>query len=319
MEVAQSVQRAFKVLADSTRLRLLAALSQGEFAVQELTEALNLPQPRVSRHLGILRDAGVVQDRREGSYVVYRLADSPPERWRECWQIAQAALADDPQANRDRAGLAKVLGDRAARSRNFFDSVGAEWDGLRKILNDDLLRSRAVTRLVEEELCVADIGTGTGVLAQELAALGARVVAVDHSPNMLLAAREKLPRGMRDRIDFREGAAEALPIDDDEVDGAFAHMVLHYLPRPVDALREMARVTRPGGKIVAVDFVAHDREWMREELRVLWLGFDADHLAAMLEEAGLVDVHCESQPPVSSTAELPGTLIASGRAPGTPS
>ena len=315
MEVAHAVQRAFKVLADSTRLRLLAALAHGEFAVQELTEALNLPQPRVSRHLGILRDAGVVRDRREGSYVVYRLAGSPPPEWRECWGIAEGALANDPQATRDRAGLDRVLGDRASRSRSFFDSVGAGWDGLRKVLNDDLLRSRAVSRLVSDGLCVADIGTGTGVLAEELANLGVRVVAVDHSLAMLRAARAKLTPETLGNIEFRHGEAEALPIEDDKVDGAFAHMVLHYLPRPVDAVVEMARVTKPGGRVVAVDFVAHEQEWMREELRVLWLGFEPASLVAMFKKAGLVDVRTEIQAPRSPGAELPGTVMATARAP----
>ena len=93
-------------------------------------------------------------------------------------------------------------------------------------------------------------------------------------------------------------------------------MVLHYLPRPIDALAEMARVTKPGGRVVAVDFVAHEKEWMREELRVLWLGFGADDLRGMLEKVGLVDIHIELQPPSSPGSELPGTVIASGRAPG---
>lgn len=306
------LQRAFKVLADTTRLRLLSALAEGEFAVQELTNALQLPQPKVSRHLSIMKNAGVVTDRRDGSFVIYSMVEEPPDHWAESWDTARGALADDPQVAADRAGLSRILKERATRSRSFFDSVGSDWDQLRKVLKDDLLRSRAIEHLVPRELTVADIGTGTGILAMQLVSLNAKVIAVDRSASMIKAARKSLPRDALQRIDLRLGDASRLPIEDDSVDAAFAHMVLHYLSRPLDAIREMARITKPGGKVIIIDFISHTEEWMREELHMLWLGFEPKELARMLKTTGLSDVKCEVQPAVPEAPELPRTLIVSG-------
>jgi ArsR family transcriptional regulator len=219
--------------------------------------------------------------------------------------------AGDPTAARDAATLAAHRGSRQARTRAFFDAVGPEWDALRKVFNDDALRARALVRLVPPGLRVADVGTGTGILAQELAAAGCSVVAVDHSPRMLDAARASLEAAGCDAVELREGTAEALPLADGEVDAAFAHMVLHYLATPADAIREMARAVRPGGVVVLVDFERHDRDWMREELGVVWLGFPVEDVRAWLEDAGLDDVRIEFEP--APARELPQTFIASGR------
>src|SRR5262249_11251430 len=154
-----------------TRVRILALLEREELAVQELMEALRMAQSRVSRHLAILRDAGLVQDRRDGTFVFYRFSPAAAGPWGEAWALGRASLTSDPTHERDAAALARVLGERAARTRRFFDSVGPEWDALRKVFHDDLLRARAIGRLVPSGLVVADIGTGTGVLALELARL----------------------------------------------------------------------------------------------------------------------------------------------------
>ncbi len=314
---AESLHRAFKTLADPTRLRLLALLAREELAVHELMEVLDMAQSRVSRHLGILREAGLVRDRRDGTSVFYRRAPAEAEAWQGAWPLVAQALAGDPVAEGDGARLERVLAARAAHSRDFFDAVGPEWDALRKVLGDDLLRARALAHLVPGGLRVADVGTGTGVLALELARLGLRVVAVDHSERMLDAARAKLERegdsGAELPVELRLGEASALPLEDGEVDAAFAHMVLHYLPSPAEAVREMARVTRPGGRVVIVDFLRHDREWMREELGVLWLGFEPAEIEEAFRAAGLSDYRWETQPPVSRGADLPETFIASGR------
>ena len=169
-------------------------------------------------------------------------------------------LRDDSTLGRDGAALARVMEARSARARSFFDAIGPEWDVLRKVFNDDTLRAEAIARLVEPGLTVADIGTGTGILAIELARLGLRVIAVDHSARMLEAARAKLSEERLATVDLRHGEAGALPLADGEADAAFAHMVLHYLPSPGEAIREMARATRPGGAVVIVDFVRHEHE-----------------------------------------------------------
>ncbi len=308
-----SLQKLFKTLADPTRVRLLALLEHEELAVQELMGVLGMAQSRVSRHLGILRDAGLVRDRREGTYVLYRFVPPEAPAWRQTWALVKEEWARDATAQRDGAALAHVMEARAAASRAFFDAVGPEWDALRKIFHDETLRARAIARLVPPELAAADVGTGTGVLALELARLGLRVVAVDHSPRMLEAAREKLAAEGVESVELRLGEAQALPLRDAEVDAAFAHMVLHYLPSPAEALAEMRRVVRPGGVVVVVDFVLHQSEWMRQELGVRWLGFEAEQLAHWFSEAGLERPRVETFPPASRGRELPATFIASAR------
>jgi ArsR family transcriptional regulator len=311
----EALQKVFKTLADPTRIRILFLLEREELAVQELMEVLGMPQSRVSRHLGILREAGLLQDRRDGTFVLYRFTPPQSGHWREAWELVGRSLGEDATTDRDLAALAGVIEARASRSHSFFDSVGPEWDALRKVWSDDLLRARALARLIPPGLRVADIGTGTGVLALELARAGLRVVAVDHSARMLDAARAKLGRDPGLEIDLRLGDASSLPLADGEVEAAFAHMVLQYLASPLDALREMARVVAPGGSVVVIDFVSHDREWMRQELGVLRLGFSAEEIASSFVSVGLQEPRIETQAPASRTADLPETFIASAERP----
>jgi ubiquinone/menaquinone biosynthesis C-methylase UbiE/DNA-binding transcriptional ArsR family regulator len=311
----EALQKVFKLLADPTRVRILALLEREELAVQELMEVLGMAQSRVSRHLAILREAGLLRDRREGTFVFYRLVLPAEGAWAELWPLVKRALARDPSAERDADALAGVLEARARRSRSFFDAVGPEWDALRKVFSDDLLRARAIARLVAPGLTVLDVGTGTGVLALELARLGLRVIALDRSARMLEAARAKLDASGLPGVELRSGDAAALPLDDASVDAAFAHVVLQYLASPGDAVVEMARAVRPGGVVVVADFLRHEREWMREELGVLWLGFTAGEMRAWFDQAGLEGFEHESFEPGTSGRDLPGTFIASGRRP----
>jgi ArsR family transcriptional regulator len=308
-----SLQKLFRTLSDPTRLRIWALLAREELAVQELMEVLGMAQSRVSRHLAILREAGLLRDRREGTHVFYRAVPAGEGERGEVLRLVGRTLRDDATGARDAAALGRVIEARAERSRSFFESVGPEWDALRKVFHDDLLRARAVTRLVPPGLHVADVGTGTGVLALELARLGCRVVAVDHSERMLEAARAKLEAEGVSGVELRLGEASRLPLADGEVDACLAHMVLHYLPSPAEALAEMARVLRPGGVLVVVDFVRHDCEWMRAELGVLWLGFEPAELEGDLAAAGLAGARVEVQPSPSRGGELPDTFIARAR------
>ncbi len=307
------LQKVFKTLSDPTRLRILRLLESEELVVQELMEVLGMAQSRVSRHLAILREASLVSDRRDGTYVFYRLAPPPEGSWHGAWELVRRSLRDDPTAERDARALQRVLEARGARSRSFFDAVGPEWDALRKVFNDDELRARAIARLVEPDQRIADIGTGTGILALELGRLGLAVIGVDNSARMLDAARANLDREGVGCVELRKGEAHRLPLADDEVDGAVAHMVLHSLASPGDAIREMARVVRPGGPIVVVDFVRHDQEWMRQELGVLWLGFSTEELQEWFRSAGVPDVRVDVQEGRSRGRDLPATFIASAR------
>ena len=309
----EELQRVFKILSDPTRMRILGLLEREELVVQELMEVLGMAQSRVSRHLAILREAGLLLDRRDGTYVAYRFSAPTEGAWRDAWTLTRKNLQRDPTAQRDAAALDRAIEARGERSRNFFDAVGPEWDALRKVFNDDVLRARAIARLVEPDLVAADIGTGTGILASELARLGLRVIGVDNSSRMLDAARAKLDAEGLSHVELRNGEAHRLPVADAEVDAAFAHMVLHYLPSPAEAMREMARIVRPGGTVVVADFLQHEHEWMRQELRVLWLGFPEHSIRAWFEDVGLRDIRIDVETSSSRGKDLPDTFIASAR------
>ena len=310
---ADELQKVFKVLSDPTRMRILRLLESEELVVQELMGILGMAQSRVSRHLAILREAGLLLDRRDGTYVSYRFSPPAAGCWRDTWALVSRNLADDPTATRDAATLASVIAARGERPRSFFDSVGPEWDSLRKVFNDDALRARAIDRLVQPGLRVADIGTGTGILAGELARLGLDVVGVDNSTRMLEAARTKIRSQALPAIELRKGEADRLPFGDGELDGAFAHMVLHYVPSPADAIREMARCVRPGGTVVIVDFVLHEHEWMRRELGMLWLGFELDLVRQWFETGGLPELQIQVYESPGRGRDLPATFIASSQ------
>lgn len=295
---AEALQKVFKTLSDPTRVRILRLLEQEELIVGELMDILGMAQSRVSRHLAILREAGLLSDRRDGTFVAYRLALPEEGPWRDAWSLARESLAGDPTAERDDTLLRRALATRAARAgsgRSFFDAVGPEWDALRTVFGDDLLRARALSALVPPGLRVADVGTGTGVLALELAGLGLDVIGIDRSEGMLEAAREKWRATASEghgpaspgRIEFRSGDAHDLPLEDESVDAVFGHMVLHSLETPERAVAEMARVLRPGGRVVLVDFLAHDHAWMQQELGLVWLGFEAETVQAWIDAAGL--------------------------------
>jgi ArsR family transcriptional regulator len=313
--MADQLQRAFRIFSDPTRIRILALLEREELAVQEIMEVLGMAQSRISRHLAILREAGLLEDRRDGTYAFYRFVPPRKALWRDTWALVVESLRGDATAERDAAALARVMESRSERTRSFFDSVGPEWDALRKVFNDDALRACAISRLVDPNLVVADIGTGTGILAMELARLGVQVIAIDHSSRMLEAARAKAAAEPGLQIEFRHGEASGLPLSDAEIDAAFAHMVLHYLPSPSEAIAEMARVVKPGGNVVTVDFVPHQHEWMREELGVSWLGFSADEVEEWFGAVGLIDFRLEEHAGFTSSRDLPATFIASGRRP----
>lgn len=320
-DAPELLQKVFKTLSDPTRIRILRLLEQQELLVGELMAILGMAQSRVSRHLAILREAGLLCDRRRGTYVAYRSSLPETGAWRDAWALARTSLAGDPTAERDDALLRRTLAARTARSgRDFFEEVGPDWDALRRVFGDDLLRARAIARLVTAPLRIADVGTGTGVLALELARQGLDVVGIDRSAAMLEAARRKwaLEAGASSgSLELREGDAHALPLAEDCVDAAFAHMVLHSLAQPERAIAEMARVVKPGGRVVIADFLPHDHAWMQPELGVLWLGFEPEQVLRWLADAGLEATALERVEP-EAKRDLPASFVAFGRKPGRP-
>ncbi len=178
-------------------------------------------------------------------------------------------------------------------SQEYFAEHAGEWDRMRARFFADGLRDVAIAAaFLRPEMEVADVGSGTGFMVEGLAPLVRSVVAIDSSPQMLGVAREKFAAAAN--VDVREGQGNALPLDDASVDAVFANMYLHHCPDPAKAIREMARVLRPGGRLVLTDLDAHEHAWMHEEHADTWLGFRRQHVRGWLREAGLVNVYCES-------------------------
>lgn len=210
----------------------------------------------------------------------------------------------------------------APSSKEYFDRIGAGWDQFRQGLYSASVRDKALAEAnVRRGEVAADIGAGTGFLTEALVARGLRVVAVDQSETMLRALANKL--SVYDGVECRSGEAEALPVGDGAVDHAFANMFLHHVENPPAAIREMARIVRPGGRIVITDLDKHEHEFLREEQHDRWLGFEGEDIQAWFEEAGLIDVKvgCVGSDCCTKSAEGEGIavsiFVASGRRPAT--
>jgi ArsR family transcriptional regulator len=292
-ERPMDISRLLKAFADPTRLRILAAVSREELTVGEIQEVVEGVQSSVSRHLGILREAGFVRDRREGTSVFFSLSEPMPEPAQSLFAALGRHLDRLPQAEGDRRRLEACRRRRAERSRDYFEGIAGDWERMRKSYFDDRVTSLALEKLVPPGLVVADIGCGTGSLALELARFASRVIALDISREMLrLARKEARSRGLKN-VEFRRGDAERLPLGDAAVDAAFCVMVLHFLADPARAAAELRRVTRPGGFVIVVDLVFHTQTWMKDEMAHRWLGFEQSEVAAWFRAAGAPRVEFE--------------------------
>jgi ubiquinone/menaquinone biosynthesis C-methylase UbiE/DNA-binding transcriptional ArsR family regulator len=287
---------AFSALSDRTRCRMLALVDRQELTVSELCTILQLPQSTVSRHLKTLADGGWVTSRRNGTSRYYALAQVDREDPRaQIWQLTRAQMADGPGAQQDARRVARVLAERTRTSQRFFASAAGQWDHLRDELFGGQFSWQALLGLLPPDWVVADLGCGTGAVTAALAPHVGRVIGVDGSDEMLAAARQRV----RDlaNVELERGALEALPLDDASVDAAVMMLVLHHLPAPVTALTEAARVLKPGGRLLIVDMLPHDREEYRQEMGHVWLGVSADDLQRWLEQAGFGSVHITPLPP----------------------
>jgi ArsR family transcriptional regulator len=278
-----------KALSDPCRLRLTAVLLAGEFTVQELTRIMDMGQSRVSRHLKILNEAGVLAVKRQGTWSYYRAGDGSSffSAIRSTFEQEMKAL---PQRSLDLAAVAEVLEDRRRRSQEFFDNHARQWDDLAKRLLPLPEYRQQFLELVPEGTTVLEIGVGTGGLLTELAAVASRVIGVDHSPAMLEEARRRLTLAGTSGIDLRLGEMSHLPLPDASVECVVANMVLHHAADPLDVLREIRRVLTPGGTFLLADLDRHDRESAREQLADQWLGFEETELRTWLMSAGFTEV-----------------------------
>ncbi len=274
-------------LADATRGRLLLVLERHELTVSELCTALQLPQSTVSRHLRILADGGWVGSRAEGASRLYRLALNELEApARRLWQVVRESLATLPASLRDGERLRTVLAERRSRSEEFFASAAAQWDKLRAELFGGRTELLPLLGLLESDWTVGDLGCGTGHLSLAVAPMVARVIAVDSSAAMIKTGRARLAG--HDSVEVRKGELEALPIEDAALDIAFLVLVLPYVAEPARVVAEAARALKPGGRLLLVDLMPHDRDEYRQTMGHQWQGFTEPQLLGWLEEAGLV-------------------------------
>ncbi len=287
------LQTTLKLLSDPVRLRLSALLSIEEIAVQELVTITGLAQSRISNHLALLKRAGLVLDRREGSWAFYRLvgptadgALSP-----EMFQATIRPRLESAAGRRDLATLDTVREQRRERSRTTHDALADRWVEVGQAFCTGSLRAEACSALVPAGITVADLGCGAGFLTSYLAQRGIRVIAVDHSQKMLDAARARLAETS---VEFRRGEMEQLPLADHGVDAAFANLVWHHVADMDRSARELARVIRPRGTAVITDLLPHDEDWMREGMGDYRLGLRPETVRGALARAGFFALSIES-------------------------
>ena len=282
----------FKALADPCRLRLTAVLLAGEFTVQELTRIMGMGQSRVSRHLKILNEAGVLSVKRQGTWSYYRAGDGNGffAGIRATFERDVDAL---PERSRDLAAVAEVLEGRRRRSQEFFDRHARQWDDLARTLLPVPEYRQRLLELIPDAATVLEIGIGTGGLLLELAGRAAKVIGVDHSPAMLDEARQRLAVAGIAGIELRLGEMSHLPLPDASVRCVVANMVLHHAADPSAVLTEVRRVLFPGGLLLIADLARHEREAAREQLADQWLGFEEVELSGWLKSAGFAAVSIE--------------------------
>ena len=281
-----------KALADPSRLRLVAILLRGEFTVQELTRILGTGQSRVSHHLKVLTEAGILSVKRQGTWSYYRVGGDAPffSAIRPALEEGGARL---PEQGQDLAAVAAVLEERKNRSREFFDTHARQWDDLaRTLLPVPEYRDRLLG-IIPEGASVVEIGLGTGGLLPALVGKGCRVIGVDHSPAMLEEARRRLTEEQVIGVELRLGEMTHLPLPDRSAECALLAMALHHAADPPAVLAEIRRILAPGGTLVMADLARHEREWARERLADQWLGFDEGELREWLAAAGFAGVVCQ--------------------------
>ncbi len=303
----------FKALGDSTRQRALVVLSKQELSVGELVEVLSQPQSTVSRHLRILREAGLIRDRREGNIVHYVSSRvSSDDNQFPLKQQLLTWVAEQPIPRAMESRLDSVLKSRRDLSDRFFTQMGDKWDQLRQDSFGDRFHLEALLSLLARKWTVADIGTGTGYLLPILANQFERVIAVDPVEEMLVAARGRLDRAGNTNVDLRRGDLSALPIEDESVDLAIAMLVLHHVPVPGEALAEMNRILKPGGTLLLVEQVNHNSDSFRERMQDRWWGFEPAALADQLAGAGFCNLTWNVLNCVDLSADAPELFVVKG-------
>ncbi len=282
----------FRLLGDEARLRLVRVLARDRFNVSELTGILGLAQSGVSRHLGLLKDAGLVAEERDGAYTYYRLAPQVRDNGHgPLWPLLEAqfaAAAHAPTVRADDARLQEVV---RVRRENFDRHAGPDTrDGRQLVPGRSWAAWARALGLLLPAMDVADIGCGEGYLTVEVAKWASKVIAIDRSPAVLARARDLAARRRVSNVVWKKGDMERLPLQAATVDLALLSQTLHHATHPERAVAEAARVLRPGGRLLVLDLRPHDEAWVREKLGDRWLGFPDERLRDLMSGAGFGDI-----------------------------
>lgn len=291
---AVPVSDLLQALADPTRLRILSLLRRMELSVGELAQLLGQSQPRVSRHVRILTDAGAIERRREGSWVFLTIAGQ--ERTAPMFALLDAWLDERSAAvfERDAARLEGVRADRAEAASRYFAARAETWDSIRSLHVAEAEVEEAIARTIGDRPLgrLADVGTGTGRMLELFGPHASEAIGIDRSSEMLRIARAKL-QAAGIAASLRQGDMYVLPLEDGSADTIIIHQVLHYAHSPAAAICEATRVLDRGGQLLVVDFAAHDREELRATDAHIRLGFDDETMAGWFSAAGLSVDHVE--------------------------
>jgi ubiquinone/menaquinone biosynthesis C-methylase UbiE len=298
-------------LADTTRSRILLLLDRHELTVSELCGIMQLPQSTISRHLKALADTGWIASRAEGTSNLYAMTrDELDPSARRLWVLVREQVGPTPAAVQDHRRVHTVLAERRSKSQEFFTSSAGQWDRLRDELFGERFHLAALPAFAEAEWVIGDLGCGTGQMTAALAPFVKRVLAVDASAAMLQAAKKRLQAF--DNVELRRGELEALPIDDGRLDAATLALVLHHLPEPERALRDVSRALKPHGRLLIVDMLPHDRESYRQQMGHVWLGFSDEHVRRILAQSGFDQIRTVALPP-DARSKGPGLFVATAK------
>lgn len=301
----------FHALADATRQRALGLLTRSELSVSELVELLRLPQSTVSRQLKTLRQSGLVRDRRNGQAVVYSANLESTDGAGLASRLLQWSK-EQPLAPGLEDRLRVVIERRREMSDRFFTRMGRHWDRLREESFGNCFHLEAFIALLPTDWRVADVGTGTGFLLPGLARQFAGVVGIDPVAEMLDTARRRVAGCSLKNVELRAGDLSQLPMNDGDVDLAVAVLVLHHTPSPAQAVGELARIVRHGGRVLIVEQLEHRSEEFRKRMHDRRTGFNASEAAAMLKGAGFDKVRTNQLQTVERADDAPALFVATG-------
>lgn len=280
----------FRAIGEETRLRIMALLLRGELTVSEITQILGQSQPRVSRHLKILTDAGLVEKFREGSWMFYRINAAPPETTDAILGAVEALNASsDRVIARDRDRFEQSRQARAAMAAAYFEKNASEWDTVRSLQIEETAVEKQMRAMIEGETggLFVDIGTGTGRMLTVFADAYDNGVGFDLSREMLAVARANLEKAGVAHAQVRHGDLFSLPVETSTADIVCIHHVLHFLAEPGAAVREAGRLLKPGGALIISDFAPHELEFLRSDHAHRRLGFPDDEVASWCAACGL--------------------------------